>query len=80
MFKDVVELHLISTSLPNARQPAGSGYLSLLVDEADNLYQRLSETDAVIVVLPDDRDYGLRDFMIKDPEGNVLVLGAPITN
>ena len=32
LVKDVVEIHLISTSSPNARQPSGSGYLSLLVD------------------------------------------------
>ena len=78
LVKDVVEIHLISTSSPNARQPSGSGYLSLLVDQVDDLYRRLKGFDAEIVVLPDDRDYGLRDFMIKDPEGNVLTLGEPI--
>ena len=76
--KDVRELHLISTSSPNARQPSGSGYLSLLVDRVDDLYQRLKGFDAEIVVLPDDRDYGLRDLIIKDPEGNVLTLGELI--
>mgnify|MGYP003327258159 FL=1 len=75
---DVVGLHLISTSSPNARQPSGSGYLSLLVDQVDDLYQRLKGFDVEIVVPPDDRDYGLRDFMIKEPEGNVLTLGEPI--
>jgi len=34
--------------------------------------------DVEFVVLPDDRDYGLRDFMIKDPQGDVLTLSEPI--
>ena len=42
------------------------------------MYRRLKGFDVEIVVLPDDGDYGLRDFMIKDPEGNVLTLGEPI--
>jgi len=29
-----------------------------------------------VIVEPGDRDYGQRDFAIRDPDGNVLVFGC----
>ena len=78
LIKDDVELHLIAETSPNAKQSAGNGYLSILTDEVDELCRKLIAANIEIVVPPGDRDYGLRDFNIQDPDGNVLILGAPL--
>jgi len=75
LFKDSIELHLVSKNL---RQPAGSGNLSILTDEVDDLHQKLIEAKVQIIVPPDDRDYGLRDFSCKDLDGNIIVFGTDI--
>ena len=75
LFKDNVELHLISKNL---RQPAGSGNLSILTSEVDDLYQKLVDSKVEILVPPDDRDYGLRDFSCRDLDGNCLTFGTDI--
>jgi catechol 2,3-dioxygenase-like lactoylglutathione lyase family enzyme len=78
-FEDVVGLlhgsvliYLISAASPNCRQPAGSANLNFLVDEVDELFDRCKEADTTILVEPEDRPYGQRDFAVKDPDGNVL--------
>ena len=78
LIKDDLELHLIADSSPNAKQPAGNGYLSILTDEVDDLCQKLIAADIEILVPPGDRDYGLRDFNIEDPDGNVLIFSTPV--
>ena len=75
LFKDSVELHLVSKNL---RQPAGSGNLSILTNEVDDLHQKLIDAKVQIIVPLDDRDYGLRDFSCKDPDGNIIVFGTDI--
>jgi uncharacterized glyoxalase superfamily protein PhnB len=75
LFKDSIELHLVSKNL---RQHAGSGNLSILTDEVDDLHQKLIEAKVQIIVPPDDRDYGLRDFSCKDLDGNIIVFGTDI--
>ena len=75
LLKDNVELHLISKNL---RQPAGTGNLSILASEVDDLYQKLLDLKVEILVSPDDRDYGLRDFGCKDLDGNIIAFGTDI--
>jgi len=75
LLKDNVELHLISKNL---RQPAGTGNLSILASEVDDLYQKLLDLKVEILVSPDDRDYGLRDFSCKDLDGNIIAFGTDI--
>ena len=76
LFKDSVELHLVSKNL---RQPAGSGNLSILTNEVDDLHQKLIDAKVQIIVPPDDRDYGLRDFSCKDLDGNIIVFVTEIS-
>ena len=76
LFKDSVELHLVSKNL---KQPSGSGNLSILTNEVDDLHQKLIDAKVQIIVPPDDRDYGLRDFSCKDLDGNIIVFGTEIS-
>jgi len=47
-----------------------------MVDEVDELFSRCHEAGAEILIKPEDRAYGQRDFAIKDPDGNVLVFAC----
>ena len=76
LFNNAVTLHLIAESSPNASQPAGSGNLSILTDEVDDLHQRLVAVGIEMLEPPGDRDYGLRDFSCRDRDGNRLTFST----
>ena len=78
LVRDKLEMHLIDEQSPNARQPTAGGYLYILTGEVDNLSQLLIAAGVKMLVSVGDREYGLRDFMIGDPDGNVLIFGTPI--
>jgi uncharacterized glyoxalase superfamily protein PhnB len=74
--KDHVELHLIHTAL--ARQASGGGRLSIVTDAVDSVYARCKTEHVEIAAEIGDRPYGLRDFNIRDPDGNVIVFGMEL--
>ena len=49
-------------------------YISL--DEVDSTHERARAAGAEIVMPPTDQDYGSRDFVAKDCEGNVWCFGT----
>jgi len=49
-------------------------YISL--DEVDTMYQRAAAAGAEVLMAPTDQDYGSRDFVAKDHEGNVWCFGT----
>lgn len=57
---------------------AGQGGKSLYVavDDADAMFQRASAAGATIEQGLTDRDYGSREFICRDPEGNVWCFGT----
>ncbi len=59
-------------------QPGQNGGKSIYVavDDADALYARAKAAGAVIVEELTDRDYGSREFICRDPEGNVWSFGT----
>lgn len=61
-----VELH-IGCDLDYS--PGGHGSAYLFVENVDALYERAT-TRAKIVHAIKDQSYGLRDFLMEDPEGN----------
>ena len=58
--------------------PGGQGGKSLYiaVDDVDALFDRVSKSGATIEEGLTDRDYGSREFICRDPEGNVWCLGT----
>jgi len=72
-----VEVHINSSS--NSILEAGKGTISIFTDEVDNLYKNLVQKDVEIIIEPADREYGLRDFSIKDPDGNIINFGCDIS-
>ena len=62
-----------------AAGPRGVGvHIRIMVDAVDALYQRASASSATVVQGLDDRAYGLRDFIIADPDGFLLRFASPI--
>lgn len=55
--------------------PAGK-CIYLAVDDADAAFERARYAGAEIVEGPVDRDYGSREFICRDPEGNIWSLGT----
>ena len=49
-------------------------YISL--DEIDTTHERARAAGAEILMTPTDQDYGSRDFVARDPEGNVWCFGT----
>jgi catechol 2,3-dioxygenase-like lactoylglutathione lyase family enzyme len=50
----------------------------IMVDDVDSMYQRARAAGAPIVQDIADRDYGLRDFIISDPDGFMLRFATPV--
>jgi uncharacterized glyoxalase superfamily protein PhnB len=54
----------------------GGKSIYIAVDDADAAYERAKACGAAILEEPVDRDYGSREFICRDPEGNVWCLGT----
>ena len=54
----------------------GQGAIYIFCDEVDQYFQEVSEKGAIIEVTIDNRDYGMRDFGVKDLDGNALSFGT----
>jgi catechol 2,3-dioxygenase-like lactoylglutathione lyase family enzyme len=72
--RGAVTIHL--TSAEDRRAAIGLSTLSLFVGDADAAHRDLVERGAHVTVEIDDRPYGLRDFMVEDPDGNRLAFGS----
>ena len=59
--------------------PPGGGAIDIriVVDDVDGLYGRARDSGVDIVQELADRDYGLRDFIIEDPDGFRLRFASP---
>ena len=51
-------------------------HAELALHDTDDLCERASAAGATILEGPVDRDYGSREFMCRDPEGNVWSFGT----
>ncbi len=73
---DKVTLHLQK----NNSDSKGASEVAFIVDNADELFAFHKANGAEVVEPIEDRSYGIRDYMIKDMDGNYLVFGKYIYN
>lgn len=59
---------------------AGTGVCVIFVSDVDSVHNEYSGKDIEFVGDIADRDYGSRDFRIKDNNGNVLIFNSPLIN
>ena len=70
------EIHI---TLPGDFQPRiGGGTAYVICDEVDSYYATIVGRGARPINEPGDRMYGLRDFVVLDPDGNQLTFGKDI--
>ena len=72
-----VTLHLCAHDFH--RRPIGGGTVNIFCDEVDNYFEDIRKKGAIVKVPPDNRPYGMRDFMVLDPDGNHLSFGCEST-
>ncbi|MEU6401994.1 VOC family protein [Streptomyces sp. NPDC046985] len=60
----------------DAMRGAGPAGVYVVVDDVDGHYQRAVEHGVEILMPPTDQDYGSRDYMARDLEGNVWSFGV----
>jgi len=70
--KDAAELHL---SLDAAHRASSQNVAHLMVADASTLYDHLVAQGVAIVSGIRDADYGMRTFVLADPDGNRIDVG-----
>jgi len=73
--RDNVALHLAIQSL--ARRQPGQGALCIFVSDVDAIHAEIAARGARVVKPPKDYDYGMRDFDVRDLDGNQITYGMP---
>jgi catechol 2,3-dioxygenase-like lactoylglutathione lyase family enzyme len=46
--------------------------INLATKDLDSLFERLQASDAEVIQEPTDQPYGVRDFAVRDPAGNLI--------
>ncbi|MBL3529713.1 MAG: VOC family protein [gamma proteobacterium endosymbiont of Lamellibrachia anaximandri] len=59
---------------------SGSGVCLIHVDNADEIYSEFKSKGVEVVGDLSDRDYGNRDFRVKDNNGNILIISHSLNN
>lgn len=72
--KDAAELHLMLA--PGYRGP-DFNVAHICVDDVDALYRRCLGAGVAIIKTIADKDYGMRAFVLADPDGNRIDIGQP---
>lgn len=58
------------------KRPVGGGTIYVFCDEVDAYYAETKKRGAIVKSEPRDYEYGMRDFMALDPDGNHLAFGC----
>lgn len=71
---------LVLSLMPASRAPAavGQAHLHVMVTGLDDLHAEIAGRGVAIEVPPTDFDYGLREFSLRDPDGNRITFGEEI--
>ena len=74
--RDKCCLHLSAHGNPNTGAP-GTGCAYAFCDEVDEYFAEVTARGARTDGVPRDYEYGMRDFIVRDPDGNQLSFGTP---
>lgn len=73
-----IQLHLSGPRSTNKKQ-VGQGGLYIFCDDVDGYYAAVTAKGAQVQAAPKNYDYGMRDFVIEDPDGNLISIGQEVT-
>lgn len=68
------EIHICPADDSGPRVGGGNAYI--ICDEVDGYFQKIKAAGARPTSEPGDRMYGMRDFVVRDPDGNQLSFGC----
>jgi catechol 2,3-dioxygenase-like lactoylglutathione lyase family enzyme len=68
------EIHICPPGDYGPRTGGGNAYL--ICDEVDDYFAKITAAGAKPRSKPEDRIYGMRDFVVFDPDGNQLSFGC----
>ncbi|QDU25633.1 Bleomycin resistance protein [Anatilimnocola aggregata] len=77
--RDECRLHLSQQGNPNASQP-GSGAVYIFCNEVDGYFAEITGRGAVAAEEPKTYEYGMRDFIVRDPDGNQVSFGTAVNS
>jgi uncharacterized glyoxalase superfamily protein PhnB len=60
------------------QRPVGGGTAFVFCDEVDEYFRETKKNGALVKVEPADQEYGMRDFIVLDPDGNHMTFGCEI--
>lgn len=60
------------------KRPIGGASVSIFCDEVDQYCAEIRTRGASILLDPTDEPYGMRDFIVSDPDGNLLTFGCSL--
>jgi len=55
-------------------------WIAIMVKNVDVYYETIKAAGAIIRAAPDDKDWGLREMLIEDPDGHILRVGHGISH
>ena len=62
------------------KEYSGTGVCVIFVSDADHIYTEYSKKEVDFLGDIADREYGSRDFRVKDNNGNILIFSSPLIN
>lgn len=74
-----IQIHLSGPKATNKRQ-VGQGSIYVFCDDCDAYYQEVTSRGARVQAAPKDYEYGMRDFVVEDPDGNMVAFGHEVKN
>lgn len=74
-----VQIHLSGPSATNKKQ-IGQGSIYIFCDGVDSYFSEVSARGAFTQAPPKDYEYGMRDFVIEDPDHNLVAFGQETKN
>lgn len=72
-----VQIHLSGPKSTNKKE-TGQGGIYIFCDDVDVYYKEVVARGARTQAAPKDYDYGMRDFVIEDPDTNLIGVGQEI--
>lgn len=73
--RDACRIGLSAPGDPRQGVP-GAGEVYIVCDEVDEHWRAIVQAGVTVDANPRDQDYGMRDFTLRDPDGNVITFGA----
>jgi len=66
----------LSGPAQDAKKKIGEGSVYIFCDEVNEYCNNIIARGALIAIPINDREYGMRDFAISDPDGNSITFGS----